>query len=162
MTLRFVAVLMILLGGVGLPAQAASTDGSSTAGAHQRTQASSRYQTRLLRQINVERAAAGRRAIKRVDGCADTMATRWAVHLASIETLVHRDQTEVLEACDFVWAGETLVRGTDLGPRRAVGAWMDSPPHRAVLLMARARVAGIGVRVRDGVVYVVLNLGRPT
>ena len=45
------------------------------------------------------------------------------------------------------WAGEILVTGTGGAstPRRLLTAWLTSPPHRAVLLSARAARIGIGV-----------------
>lgn len=46
------------------------------------------------------------------------------------------------------WAGEILVAGSGPSstPRRLVAAWLQSPPHRAVLLSARPDAIGIGVR----------------
>jgi len=48
------------------------------------------------------------------------------------------------------WAGEILALGSGplSTPRRLVAAWLSSPPHRAILLSARAVRIGIGV-VRD-------------
>ncbi|WP_445152749.1 CAP domain-containing protein [Baekduia sp. Peel2402] len=45
------------------------------------------------------------------------------------------------------WAGEILVLGTGGAstPRRLLTAWLTSPPHRAILLSAKAARIGIGV-----------------
>lgn len=45
------------------------------------------------------------------------------------------------------WAGEILAtgRGSASTPRRMVAAWLDSPPHRSVLLSARPDAMGVGV-----------------
>jgi uncharacterized protein YkwD len=45
------------------------------------------------------------------------------------------------------WAGEILVTGSGDAstPRRLVSAWLNSPPHRAILLSPRAARIGIGV-----------------
>jgi uncharacterized protein YkwD len=45
------------------------------------------------------------------------------------------------------WAGEILVlgTGTSSSPQRLVGAWLNSPPHRRILLSSEATEVGIGV-----------------
>ena len=71
----------------------------------------------------------------------------------------HRDQMSVVRTCRLRWAGENLARGT-FTPESLVRAWMDSPPHREILLTGRARLAGIDVRANPtGGVVAVLNLG---
>jgi uncharacterized protein YkwD len=47
----------------------------------------------------------------------------------------------------FRSAGETLAwhTGWNAQPRRTVGRWMNSPPHRAVLLSSRFRWVGMGL-----------------
>ena len=95
--------------------------------------------------------------------CVDGYAERWSRRLKRIEKLEHRDLGKILDGCDVNWVGENLVSGTDLGPNAAVRAWMQSPPHRRVLLKKRARWAGIGVRVGgDGRTYAVLNFADRT
>ena len=51
------------------------------------------------------------------------------------------------KGCTSWAAGETLAwgRGTDSSPWSRVAAWMHSPPHRAILLGATYREAGIAV-----------------
>jgi uncharacterized protein YkwD len=44
-----------------------------------------------------------------------------------------------------------------------VRAWMHSPPHRAVLMKARAKLAGVAIsHDAQGRVVGVVNLGDPT
>ena len=70
--------------------------------------------------------------------CVDGYSERWSQKLRSSGEMVHRDLGAVLDGCDLNWVGENLVSGTDLRPRAAVRAWMDSPPHRQVLMKRRA------------------------
>ena len=121
------------------------------------------FEDRILVQINKARAKHKLPKVKVFQSCVDGYAERWARRLKRIDNLVHRNLTKVLNGCDLNWVGETLVSGTSLNPSSAVRAWMNSPPHRAVLLKERARLAGIGVRVAgNGKVYAVLNFGDRT
>ena len=120
------------------------------------------FETALMVTINEARAANGRRPIALFDSCTDRLAERWGRHIASTGIFAHRDQDQVIRRCDTSWAGETLVRGVRLTPRSMVDLWMDSPPHREILLSPRARHAGVAV-VPDaqGRLVGVLNLTRP-
>ena len=121
------------------------------------------FEDRILVQINKARARHDLPKVRVFQSCVDGYAERWAKHLKSIDSLVHRNLTKVLSGCDLRWVGETLVSGTSLTPSSAVRAWLNSPPHRAVILKDRARMAGIGVRVDgNGKVYAVLNFGDRT
>lgn len=123
----------------------------------------SEYETRVVNLINKKRVAHDLTPVRYFQSCLDRTAERWARHLADIGELVHRDQRRVLRRCDLTWAGETLVRGTSLSPVDAVSAWMNSKPHRAVLMKARARLAGVGAKLDDqGRLVGVLNLGDPS
>ena len=67
--------------------------------------------------------------------------------------------------CTYWTVGEDLARaeaGTSAARARAiVRRWMRSPAHRAVLLTARMRDIGVGVRVgADGMKYVTVDVGR--
>jgi uncharacterized protein YkwD len=55
-------------------------------------------------------------------------------------------QARIPVARRFRLAGETLAwhSGWRLSPRRTVGRWMASPPHRAVLLSSRFSRIGVG------------------
>lgn len=118
------------------------------------------HEDRVLVAVNRERVRAGLPRVRFFHGCADALAEAWAVKLAVLGDLVHRDPQVLLDRCGYGWAGETLVSGTGLTPKAAVRAWMSSPSHRAVLMTRRADRAGIGtVRGLDGRLYTVLNFG---
>lgn len=107
------------------------------------------YENRVLIQINKIRAKRDLKKVRVFESCVDGMSERWAQRIKKTGKFVHRDLDTVLDECDVMWTGETLVRGSGLTPREAVQLWMDSPPHKAVLMKKRARWAGVGVRV-DG------------
>ena len=52
----------------------------------------------------------------------------------------------ILERCRAYYAGETLGKGAST-PNRLVTMWMNSPPHRAVLLSRHATRIGVGAYV---------------
>lgn len=121
------------------------------------------FEDRILIRINKARARHGLARVRVFQSCVDGYSERWSRHLRKIDTLVHRDLGRMLDGCNLNWVGETLVSGTSLTPAAAVRAWLDSPPHRAVILKPRARWAGIGVRVNsDGKVFAALNFGDRT
>ncbi len=99
----------------------------------------------LMVRINQARAQHGLRKIRSFDVCTDQLAERWGARIARTGRLEHRDQGEVIRRCDNSWAGETLVRGTDLSPEAMVSLWLDSPGHREILLSPRARRAGVAI-----------------
>lgn len=118
------------------------------------------FEARILLRVNRIRARRDLSRVRVFHSCVDGYAERWAQRLQDRGSLVHRDLDAVLRGCDLNWVGENLVSGTALRPAVAVRAWMDSPPHRAVLLKPRARWAGIGVQVGgNGRTYAVLNFG---
>ena len=122
------------------------------------------YANRVVAAVNDARARAGLKRLRVYQDCLDGQANRWARRLAESGRLQHRDQRRVLAACNLHWTGETLARGSrSLGPRQMVRAWMHSPPHRAVLMKPRAKLAGVGIRFDSrGYVYGVVNLGDAT
>src|SRR5215208_8147181 len=116
------------------PAQASVTrvpqpDYSVSLGSHP-----GEYANRVVARINDARSRAGLRQLRLYQTCLDRHSERWAKYLAQSGRLVHRDQYQVLGACNLHWTGETLARGAGgLSPRGMVRAWMHSPSHRAVL-----------------------------
>jgi uncharacterized protein YkwD len=121
------------------------------------------FENRVLAGINAARAAAGLKQVRVFQSCVDGYSERWARHIKNTGVFAHRDQLKVLNGCNLRWTGEALVRGTGLTPEAAVAAWLNSPPHYAVIMKKRARWAGIGVRIDDeGRVIGVLNFGDPT
>ena len=118
------------------------------------------FESRILVRINKARARRGLNRVRVFHSCVDRYAERWSTTLRRRDDLVHRDLTTLIDGCNLNWVGETLVSGTGLTPRSAVRAWLNSPPHRAVIMKGRARWAGIGVRTNaDGKVFAVLNFG---
>jgi uncharacterized protein YkwD len=99
----------------------------------------------LMVEINQARTAHGLRKIWNFDVCTDALAEQWGARIARTGEFVHRDQNEVIRKCDNSWAGETLVRGTNLSPEDMVELWLDSPGHREILLSPRARRAGVAI-----------------
>jgi uncharacterized protein YkwD len=121
------------------------------------------FEDRVLVRINRVRARRDLPQVRVFQTCVDRYAERWSQRLKRSGELVHRHLGSVLDGCDISWVGENLVSGAGLRPSTAVRAWLQSPPHRRVLLKRRATWAGVGVRVAgDGRAYVVLNLGDRT
>lgn len=121
------------------------------------------FESRILVRINRARSRHDLGRVRVFHACVDSYSERWSRRLKRIDDLVHRDLSRMIDGCHLNWVGETLVSGTGLTPRSAVRAWLNSPPHRAVILKRRARWAGVGVRVnRDGKVYAALNFADRT
>lgn len=138
------------------------TRGQAAPDATSQTLTLDEFENAVMVSVNEARAASGGRPIALFDSCTDRLAERWGRHIATSGIFAHRDQNQVNRRCDTSWAGETLVRGTQLTPKSMVDLWMDSPPHRKILLSPRARQAGVAV-VPDaqGRLVGVLNLTRP-
>ena len=105
------------------------------------------FEDQVMIAINAARVNSGLKPVRFFDTCVDRMATHWGNRIASTDVFAHRDPNEVLRKCRQAWAGETLIRGEGLTPQAIVDAWLASPPHRAVLLKARASRAGLSVTV---------------
>ena len=115
----------------------------------------------LMVRINEARTEHGLRKIWNFDVCTDQLAEQWGARIARTGVLEHRDQREVIRKCDNSWAGETLVRGTNLSPEAMVSLWLDSPGHREILLSPRAKRAGVAItRDAQGRTIGVVNLVR--
>lgn len=141
--LRALAVaLAMTLSVVGL-----TTLGASPSSAGVSSLSSGTYEKRVQKWINREREQRGLPHL-RVQRCTDQSAESWARHLASRDAFYHQSMGRLLNRCDAYYAGETLGRGS-IWPRRLVRMWMNSPPHRAVLLSRYAKRIGIGA-VKDG------------
>ena len=92
--------------------------------------------------VNRQRARHGLRAL-RFASCTDAVAESWGQYLASNNAFYHQSMTTIMKRCHARWAGETLARGS-VTPRGVVRMWMNSPPHRAVLMSRSPRTIGIG------------------
>jgi len=106
---------------------------------------SDRYEFRVRHWINKRRANNGMSALTTV-ACATRTANRWSAHLAETDAFYHQDMGNLLSKCSAYYAGETLGRG-GISPYRLVTMWMESAPHKAVLLSANAKRIGIGAVV---------------
>lgn len=149
------ALLMPALGAIvflstliGAPAHAGLSRVPTTAPASAAVSGEA-FEAQVMVEINEARKRFGVAPVRYYDSCVERLATQWGKRIAETGVFAHRDQHQVLRKCDQAWAGENLIRGTDLTPRAIVDAWLNSPSHRAVLLKGRATLAGMAV-VIDG------------
>ncbi len=94
--------------------------------------------------LNDVRRAHGLHALRPCAGLGRSSG-RWAAKMLRQDFFGHGARIEV--AGGFGSAGETLAWHSGWGaqPRRTVSAWMNSPPHRAVLLSPRFHQVGMGL-----------------
>ena len=144
------AALATLVVAAGLSAVTAPAHAkSSKSGAHSRVMSmSSDTNESNVRYFNNNRRATHGLANLSFESCTDGVAERWARQLADTNTFYHQDMGSVLNRCDAYYAGETLGKGA-ISPYRLVQLWMQSPPHRHVLLSKHAKRIGVGAYV-DG------------
>jgi uncharacterized protein YkwD len=155
------ALAAAVMTGVPAAAEAATWSVPRTASVVDASASSEQLEDVLMVRINQARAANGLRKIRDFDVCTDQLAEQWGARIARTGVLEHRDQREVIRKCDNSWAGETLVRGTDLSPETMVQLWLDSPGHREILLSPRAKRAGVAItRDAQGRTIGVVNLVR--
>lgn len=148
-----------------LPAAAQATTWSVPSRSTNATTANARtleeFETQLMVRINAAREAHDLRAISQLDACTDRLAERWGAHISRTGVFAHRDQGQVIRRCGSSWAGETLVRGSQLTPESMVQLWLDSPGHRDIILSPRPNRAGVAVVADpEGRLIGVLNLTR--
>jgi len=88
--------------------------------------------------INEARIRYGLKPVRRSRGLKRSAAVmaRWLQH----HPFAHRDH--IYASNRFVWLGEVLATGYQ-DPRTVVRGWLDSPPHRAILLSPKARKVGV-------------------
>ena len=147
--------------GVPVAAEATTWSVPRAASAVAADSSSDQLEDALMVRINQARAEHGLRKIWNFDVCTDQLAEQWGARIARTGVLEHRDQREVIRRCDNSWAGETLVRGTNLSPEAMVALWLDSPGHREILLSPRAKRAGVAItRDAQGRTIGVVNLVR--
>ena len=96
----------------------------------------------------------------RKKSCVQKYAVRQAKKMANAEKMFHQDLEPILEDCDLSLVGENVAYGyTSIDA--LLGAWMDSPGHRANILKSAYRQLGVGARKSDdGVWYVAQVFGR--
>lgn len=133
-------VPLLLLGLLSLtPAHATTT---TTTAATMSAAQTATYEREVQYFVNQVRAQHGLRKL-RVASCTDRVAERWNRHLATSGSFYHQSMQTVLKRCNARYAGETLGRG-GMAPGELIQLWMDSPPHRAVLLSGKSRRIGVG------------------
>jgi uncharacterized protein YkwD len=143
---------------ISLALSAASADtalASSCSGSAARAASASpgKLRSALMCLVNHRRAASGLRALK-VDRRLQKAATRHARDMVRNHFFDHQrpggpDLTERLRRAGWrghAW-GENIAYGCgSMGtPRATLRMWMNSPPHRAILLSGTYRSAGLGV-----------------
>lgn len=106
--------------------------------------ASASAEQEAVEALNQIRRAHGLPAMRQSDSLAHS-AGRYARRMLRKEFFGHAASIPV--AARFSAAGETLAwhSGHASQPRRTVGRWMASPPHRAALLSRRYRLVGMGM-----------------
>lgn len=141
----FVVAIATTLATFGLTAVAAPAQAASSS---VMTMSASTYESQVQYYVNQVRAARGMPKL-RLESCTDGTAERWAKYLASSGEFYHQSMMNIINKCDAYYAGETLGRGA-ISPKTLVDMWMDSPPHKAVLLSKYARRIGVGAYVSGG------------
>lgn len=156
-TIRYRLVTGVLTGLLALglltatPATAATAAQTSTQSSA--AAAADDYELRLLRRMNRVRVNHGLPRVWRA-ACPERTAQHWSRYLATTDSFFHQSMSDLLDECSATYAGETLGRGT-MSPRRLVRMWLDSPPHRAVLLSGKPRRIGLGITMDDSGRWVV-------
>ncbi|TQK68840.1 uncharacterized protein YkwD [Nocardioides sp. SLBN-35] len=111
-----------------------------------------RIEVRLLAQVNAVRRDAGCRGLKPRSGLHGS-ATAHSGAMAAQRSLTHQvageaELRERIAAAGYPEAalmGEVIAMGP-MSARQALRRWLDSPPHRALLLDCRLRLVGLGVQ----------------
>lgn len=136
-----IAVSGLLVGGA--TATAATPDGPAAQPAAAKPALSaSGYETKVLAGINRVRHRHHLPSVTTAP-CAVRVATRWSTHLAATDTFEHQSMQKLLKTCDARYVGEVLGRGS-VSPNRLVRMWLDSPPHRHILLSRQPKRIGVG------------------
>lgn len=131
-----------------------------------RTTDTARVEARLLDQVNGARRRAGCRPL-RPRAALHGAAGAHSVAMADGDTLSHqlpgeaalRDRIAAAGYRHAARTGEVIARGS-MSAREVLRRWLASPPHRALLLDCRLRLAGLGVRDRDGDLWWTIDLVR--
>ncbi|HET7312320.1 MAG TPA: CAP domain-containing protein [Mycobacteriales bacterium] len=118
------------------------------------TPALSRFDTRLLGDINRARASRGIRRLALVAGTTD-VAHHWSCHMAKYGVLEHdpylRWALETHGSPDWTTYGENVGRQpTDYGADHLFHRYMSDPSHRANILDKSYRYVGIWSKRRSG------------
>lgn len=101
--------------------------------------APTRFERALLRAINSTRAAHGLNRVRFAQPL-QTRSHRYAVRLIRTDSFSHATNLPAGTNENLAWGTANIAR-----PGQIVRMWMNSPGHRANLLWAGARRAGVGV-----------------
>jgi uncharacterized protein YkwD len=112
------------------------------------------YQADVLRATNAQRTSHGLRALT-VTSCLQTLASRWAAHLAATNTLTHQSLLPFLSNCHATAAAENIAKG-NVTAANVVTMWMNSPDHRANLMNPGYTHVAIGA-ARSGSTWFVVQ-----
>ncbi|MCR1781184.1 CAP domain-containing protein [Nocardioides carbamazepini] len=125
-----------------------------------------RIEVRLLHQVNGARRKAGCRRLRPAEGLHASAAAH-STAMAAHRALTHqvpgeaslRDRIAAAGYADASRMGEVVAMGT-MSARGALKRWLASPPHRAVLLDCRLRLAGLGVHAEGRQLWWTIDLVR--
>lgn len=133
---------------------------------HGRGPDTARIEVRLLAQVNDVRRHAGCRGLKPRSGLHGS-ATAHSSAMAAQRSLSHQVTGEAelrqrIAAAGYPGAalmGEVIAMGP-MSARQALRRWLDSPPHRALLLDCRLRLVGLGVQAVGSQLWWTIDLVR--
>ncbi|MDP9221872.1 MAG: CAP domain-containing protein [Actinomycetota bacterium] len=111
------------------------------------------YERDVVTATNAARVSRGLRAMT-VTSCLDSLASRWATHLAATHTLTHQSLGPFLTNCHATAAAENIAQG-NVTASNVVTLWLNSPEHRANLLNSAYTHVAIGAAQSGGLWYVV-------
>ncbi|HET6653645.1 MAG TPA: CAP domain-containing protein [Nocardioides sp.] len=133
------SILTIVVASAGL---AAVTTASASADTRVMSLSSDTYEHKVQQLINERRGQHGLAKLS-LESCTDGTAERWALKLAESHEFYHQSMGDIIDRCGAHYAGETLGKGA-ISPDHLVRLWMQSPPHRKVLLSKHAKRIGVG------------------
>ncbi|MCV2868081.1 CAP domain-containing protein [Defluviimonas sp. WL0002] len=117
----------------------------------------------VLDAVNAHRKSEGRKPLER-DARIDKAAQGQACDMAARGKLTHDGnggpkRRMKKDGCNARLTGEAIAMG-QRNAGEVVASWMQSPPHRKILLLPNARVAGLGLAPggKDGRPYWVLDV----
>lgn len=124
------------------------------------------FELRFIELLNEERARNGLGPVSE-EPCLVAAARRHAKDMAVNGFLSHTGsdgtgpgERAMQEGCDAgQWMGEAAA-GVDMTPEQSVADFLNSPPHRAILLQPVARI-GVGAHPSGPGYAVVINMGNP-
>jgi uncharacterized protein YkwD len=122
------------------------------------TAAETKYGNRVFSLVNNIRANHDRVKLKR-NKCLQRFANRQAQRMANQRRLFHQDLGRIQNACGVGYVGENVAYHPGR-PRAVVRAWMNSPGHRANILLRKYRITGVAARRGGGYWWVAQVFGR--